>query len=505
MDTYDDIFIPYRNRTIDGGINDWGEVTDIKDNQATYLLDVDIDTPGLRKKRNGYAQIGDTKGMSIASGMCRFYPAGGSQVMVIEMGSTIYTWDGSASTFTISKSTGLTAANQTKFIPAYNKLFRLSQNDNAFSFDGSSWTDEGDTNTDPPKGLLGLWTATNRLLVARTTAYPDYMWYSSTLDPQTFARDTNAHKMASGDNSPIMGMAEWTDYDVIYWKKNRILAQNIIDTTPANWPIATLATDVGCVAPFSVANIGEDVYFLDIDGVRSLVQSAQDKKRAGSLPLSMAIKYWIDKINWQYANKACAWVWNNRYYLAVPMDTSTYNNYVLVYNRLTSGWTVYSNYNVNCWAQADFGTTDKLYFGNSNANGKVYRADYGTNDDGTAITFHEETKAIDFGAPEADKRGRMFELEAKTGGGTNLVIYASVDESDWTQLGILNLVGSVPTLPVYLPFTLVGSNIIRTKVTIQNLGRFRNVRFKFTENTLDADCQIRGWYADARICNVELL
>ncbi len=502
MDYFDDPFIPHRNRSIDGGINNWGEVTDIKDNQASYLTDVDIDSPGLRKKRLGYAQVGDTIGTSIIGGLNRFAPAGGTELLMIEIAGTVYTWDGSAATLSSSKA-GLASVEQTRFVPAYNRLFRLAQGENVWSFDGSTWTDEGNADTNVPRGLLGIWTSNNRFLVARTTTYPDYVYYSASINPQSFIRSTNAHKLAAGDNSPIFGMLEWTNYDVIVWKKNRILALTISDTTPANWPIYTVAQDIGCVAPDSVANLGEDVLFLDIDGVRSLVQSAQDKKRGGSLPLSMAIKWWIDKINWQYAYKACAKVWNNRYMLAVPMDTSTYNNYVLVYNQLTNGWTVYSNWNVNCWAQADFGTTDKLYFGNSNANGKVYRGGYGTNDDGTAITSHEETKALDFGDPAVDKIGGSFELEAKTDGGTNLSIYASVNEGGWTLLGTLDLTGTGPKLPISLPFTLVAENIIRTKVTIQNLGRFRNIKFKFTEDTLDKDCKIRGWFANARLCEFE--
>jgi hypothetical protein len=502
-DQLDDVIVDYKNRSISGGLNNWSSETDVRDDHATELLDVDIDAPGVRKKRLGYIQVGETiAGSNVVSAVEHFYPSGGVERMIVEFAGNLYQWTGGA-TFSLAKG-GLTPQHRTRLIPAYNRIFRLSQNDTVWSFDGTSWTDEGSVNTSAPQGILGLWTSTNRLLIARSAINGDYVWPSDPIEPQSFDRAGRSLKIASGDNSPIFGMLEWTNYDIVFWKRNKILALSIIDVDPTVWPVSTVASDIGCVAPDSVANVGEDVLFLDIDGVRSLLQSAQDKKRGSGLPLSQPIQGWIDRIHWQYADRAVAKVFGNRYYLAVPIDTSQVNNYVLVYNLLTKGWTIYSNWNVNCWGAASFGTFQKLYFGNSNGNGKVYRGLYGLNDGGSAITYTEATKAIDFGSPETDKVGRIFEVECNTQGGANLILWISVDNGDWQRLGVVDLTGSGPQLAIALPFTLVPPNIAFVKVDLEKFGRFRNVKFKFTEDTVDADCQIRGWYANARLCEFEL-
>ena len=46
----------------------------------------------------------------------------------------------------------------------------------------------------------------------------------------------------------------------------------------------------------------------------------------------------IRQINRAYADKSVAIYHNNRYYIAVPLNASTYNNAILVYNLLNQGW-----------------------------------------------------------------------------------------------------------------------------------------------------------------------
>jgi hypothetical protein len=55
-------------------------------------------------------------------------------------------------------------------------------------------------------------------------------------------------------------------------------------------------------------------------------------------PISAPIDDVIQRINRNYASNAVATYWNNRYYLAVPLDDSTVNNTVLVYNFILKQW-----------------------------------------------------------------------------------------------------------------------------------------------------------------------
>jgi len=57
-----------------------------------------------------------------------------------------------------------------------------------------------------------------------------------------------------------------------------------------------------------------------------------------SLPLSAPIDDIIAKINVNAVSNSVAVYFNNRYYLAVPINGSTTNNCVLVYNFINKNW-----------------------------------------------------------------------------------------------------------------------------------------------------------------------
>jgi hypothetical protein len=55
-------------------------------------------------------------------------------------------------------------------------------------------------------------------------------------------------------------------------------------------------------------------------------------------PISSPIDDVIQRINRNYTHRSVATYWNNRYYLAVPLDNSVDNNAVLVYNFILKQW-----------------------------------------------------------------------------------------------------------------------------------------------------------------------
>jgi hypothetical protein len=55
-------------------------------------------------------------------------------------------------------------------------------------------------------------------------------------------------------------------------------------------------------------------------------------------PLSSPISDVIERINYNHVSGAVASYFENRYYLAVPLDSSTTNNAVLVYNFINKAW-----------------------------------------------------------------------------------------------------------------------------------------------------------------------
>lgn len=492
-----------------------GDTIVIPQNAGSEMLDMEIDKIGQRGKRRGYTLIADDLGSVAIVGLIDFNPAGGSKRLVSESNGVVYSWDGAASTWSSSQ-TGLTAPSDwTHFVVGNGRLFRLSQTENVQSTtDLSSWTDEGNTNSDFPRAKFAIWTSNQRMLAFNTTTEPGGGYYSDAGAPQTYDRTSNLFRFGKKDTDGVTGAIEFTANAIMVFTKDTMDLWDISNATPGNWTRQRVA-DLGCEAFRTVRLIGEDALFLSRDGVRSILQSAQDKKRGASLPLSFPIKDWIDRINWEHAGKSVAWVWNDKYYLSVPIDASTTNSHTLVWSRRAfeanqkrGGWTVWTNTGFNAYAIQTFSQKPRLYSGEGSADGKVYQLrsanpdDDTKTDNGTAITLSETGKRLDFGARHLIKTFRWVEVQALSSDATNLTVQAQVDGGGYSTVGTMDLSDTLPTLPQTLPFNLGGTNRAVKKFSLTNLGRGHDVQVKITEDTSGADAEILGYTVAAYLENV---
>ena len=156
----------------------------------------------------------------------------------------------------------------------------------------------------------------------------------------------NPFKVGLGD--PVTGLASWVGFNIVVFCKNSCY---VVDTggspaasgtvpTTANYTIRTISASTGCVAHGSIAQVGEDLFFLSRTGVRSIRRTMEENMVASDVGvISYPIQDVIDEINWAEVENATAIFWNNRYLLSVPTGTSTVNNTTLCYNTNTQSWT----------------------------------------------------------------------------------------------------------------------------------------------------------------------
>ena len=181
----------------------------------------------------------------------------------------------------------------------------------------------------------------------------------------------DAFTVNNGSNDQLVGVAPWTLNEFLVFMRNSIFYINIGndryssgDGLSATSRISTLATDIGCLAKKSVIQAGGGVFFLSDNGVYFLQPqpaSAESMKLLTMAdPISAPVDDIIQRINRNYASNAVASYWNNRYYLAVPLDESTVNNTVLVFNFILKQWESVDTYptlvatknalNVSAWS-----------------------------------------------------------------------------------------------------------------------------------------------------------
>ena len=99
-----------------------------------------------------------------------------------------------------------------------------------------------------------------------------------------------------------------------------------------------LTDEVGCVARQSIEQVGNQVIFLSDNGVYGTQFLDEYNLRGTETPLSEPINETIGRINENAQENAVSVYFDNRYYIAVPLDSSSNNNVILIYNFLNKQW-----------------------------------------------------------------------------------------------------------------------------------------------------------------------
>jgi len=470
-----------------GGINTRNHGSRIGDNQATILLNVDIGTPGETKKRPGITLIEDI-GDNVGIECFGFAPAGGTEEVIAVHGTKLEGWTGSGS-FTEHK-TDFSSATAYSLIKGGESgendvLFIQNGTDNAFRMNQShSFQDLGDTNTSPPITLVNLWyrnrwwTLENNKLSWSDAFSADYSG--------AFDRTNDYFNMPVGQERALIGIR---DQGIIALGEDEIWGINP-STTPVGTDKPEKLLEYGCVANRTAIQVGDDIMYLARDGVRGLFRSQQDKLQSGRTePLSYTLKDEFDSITWSSISKACAIYFDNKYFLALPVDSSTTNNEVWVYYPALQAWMVITGWNVAGWGKIRINGEEKLYAIDS-TDGKVYQAWSGYDDNGTAINYQEEGRKENIGKPLILKNGGEVRVRALSSGDYDLTISISLDDGEYQTLGTMSLKGNSPTLPATLPFTLADDNIVEDVFSIDAYGPWRQLRIKIQHNATNVSDDI---------------
>ncbi len=483
----DDQRVRVIRRSISGGINNRQEGNVLKENQVTSLVNVEIDVDGSAKKRKGTALVEDL-GNDAGLGAYGFHPDGSANTLFVTHGQKIEDLAVPLSgTFTENKA-DYTTDLQGGFAKLYKSgtgdvLMHGNGTDNCFEYDPADYTsptDLGDTNTSPPVTNVMAefrnrwWMLKSNLLYYSDAAASDYS--------AAFNRSTNSFRIPVGTERAIVALRD-TGLAILGQEAIWGLAPS---ATPAATDLPQKLLDIGCSAGKTAKLVGDDVLFLAPDGVRGIFRTQQDKLQMGqSVPLSYAIKEEFESINWSAANKATAIWFNNKYYLAVPVDSSTYNNEVWVYYPSFQSWSVITGWNVADWAKLDSNGEDTLCYIDSN-DGSVYKlSDAVDQDAGSDFAFSIEGRKEDLGDILKKKNGGEVYVKAKATGASSLTVDFSIDESEYGNLGTMSLAGNLISFPVTFPVSFSDPNIAKEKFHIDSYGGWYTGRIRLTNTSSD--------------------
>lgn len=332
---------------------------------------------------------------------------------------------------------------------------------------------------------------TNCLFSYGNPTTPTQINHSNYLDSSTWNQGLNSFNVGSGDGDPIVVCIPWTDTVFVCFKLNSIYAVDADPTIPtASWSIGTIHRKIGCVAHRSAVQVGSDIWFLAHDGVRSVQRIQTQDQNQVTVPISLPIQDIIERINWPQAKNACAVFWNNRYILSIPVDSSTTNNYTIVYNTLTQSWAGYWTGWLPSIYELTFFTSQggRMVFGDTSGyvNGwldyipPANMVDANFTDNGVGISSAITTRSMTFQEPFNPKKLVGYEMEF-IGSDANVTTSFIPDLGSAQNVSSFLSFGSSVNLPVNLPFFLIEAGTYKKAIpAIASLQPFRECQFQVT-------------------------
>lgn len=527
--------LPFRYDHFEGGVNNKLHATLIPDNTLADLQDGDISTPGIVAVRSGYTQVGGTAttGKTV-QGLIHTYQdgafnGGNRKIIIVDSdtsGQKLWYWDGVNPIAQLQKAgpanailTNFVSGGKVKSIQIPTSGAPLSviifQNDTGlrpyvYGMANGTLAQEGTANTNiTPAQAMAFWHG--RLWNALRSGDESGVWFSGVYN-LTF--DETLQKLIPGlhRGSRTRAIGPLRNSEFIIFCDNGIYRIHVevdpFGLASFGFPIIEsyipeeLDVTVGCIATETVAVIGTDMFFMDqYANVRSLQRTALDAAQGTkSLPVSDPIQAYIDRINLTQVSKSRAIVYNNRYYLSVPMDGSTTNNKTLVFDVTLNAWLGIWNVGFSNFVVSDVEGTTYLYGSKaSDTDLKLYRLESGTSDNGVAIAFSMTSKRHFFQDYDREKVAGIFVADYVSTTDSTVTHAYSIDGGGFASMGTVNLEGSPATLPQMLPFNLGGAGITPFKVDQTSFNRFHDIQYRITSPDLNANFQLLGYRTEARL------
>jgi hypothetical protein len=213
--------------------------------------------------------------------------------------------------------------------------------------------------------------------VYTSTKITDEIAVSDILDTTTFDQIENQFRISGGTADYVVGMHGFYEDGLIVFNRNSLHLISGTQGSLLDTKVTELTSEIGCLARKTIVSRGNMVMFLSDDGVYAVEFLNDYNLRGAEEPISKNIQPYIDRINKDYADQAVGVLFNNRYYLAVPLDSAVGandargNNAILVFNFLNKGWESLdtfgdSRFSIKNFVIGSAGVRDNIYAVTSN-------------------------------------------------------------------------------------------------------------------------------------------
>lgn len=222
----------------------------------------------------------------------------------------------------------------------------------------------------------------------------------------------------------------------------------LFGTRPDNYTMKIVTDNLGCPTGRSAQVIEGIIYFLGNDGIY--------RYSGGSLPksdFSIPVQEELKKINQAYVHKSISWAIGRKYYLAVPIGTSTVPDTVFEYDLDFNTWNIW---NFSSAVSSPFVLLDGITYGGNSA-GELMKFD-SDKDNGAAISWEWITKPFSLGSLAAKSRLYRLWLVADVPTGSAMNVYITGEDGTnptWTLVQTIAANTNIQKKQIFIPFNQV--------------------------------------------------
>lgn len=382
------------------GVNTFTRDTMINDQEAADAINVWAVGKNSVSKRPGIGLAITLPSSAAVYGLGTYY-SGSTRKLLAMSGGRLYDIDPVAGTQSVIGGTAsaFTTDLRTDMCQAGGYVFLQNGTDTLRKYDGSTITAQSN-------GVIGkwlifykasLWTSGNtgagneaRLYRSGTDSFlGDFT--NSTANP--FATSVYVSK---DDGQKVSGFFKHQDF--LYPVKERSLWRASQDTSTA----ATITLELvdparGCDSHFSIDTVENDNFMFNEKGVYATGYEPNILDQIRTNILSLRIDTKIKSIEKENLDDVVGIYHDNHYYLSYTSGGASSNDTIMVYDRQRLGWWEWS-LGANCFSEFKDSTGEtKLYFGSSEADGKVYYFDDTLkSDDGSSFATNWKSPKFSF-------------------------------------------------------------------------------------------------------------
>jgi hypothetical protein len=229
--------------------------------------------------------------------------------------------------------------------------------------------------------------AASDILNSSEDAYTDYDMLANEISANT------------GNSDYIVATFPFGQKSLVVFKNKSVLLFQNVGGSLSDVDMTEITRQVGLIGINAVTSIGPDLAYVSYGNINLLtLTSTNNSLQHKTLPLSTKIRAIMRRVNWEQGYKISLGYWNNKLYVALPLDNSPVCNACVVYNFTTENWygewnfSSSINMNIQGWQVVDYLGLQRMHA--ITEDGRIFVTDEGQNDICGAVVAEISTEMI---------------------------------------------------------------------------------------------------------------